>query len=170
MTNLKNNADQFYEALQLLIRETDADALLMNTSMIAKVQTVARVLGYKTESEVAFGRKVTSMDGVRFMDLRNHYTVDNDAATATPVVKSELSRKIGSAAADTAGLTDIYAVKFDINDGFHGVTLTGTSGISQYLPDFSKPGAVKDGEVEMVAATVLKNTRHAGVLRNIKIA
>lgn len=161
MTNLKNNADQFYEALQLLIRETDADALLMNTSMIAKVQTVARVLGYKTESEVAFGRKVTSMDGVRFMDLRNHYTVDNDAATATPVVKSELSRKIGSAAADTAGLTDIYAVKFDINDGFHGVTLTGTSGISQYLPDFSKPGAVKDGEVEMVAATVLKNTRHA---------
>lgn len=170
MTNLKNNADQFYEALQLLIRETDADALLMNTSMIAKVQTVARVLGYKTESEVAFGRKVTSMDGVRFMDLRNHYTVDNGAATAAPVVKSGLSRKIGSAAADTAGLTDIYAVKFDINDGFHGVTLTGTSGISQYLPDFSKPGAVKDGEVEMVAATVLKNTRHAGVLRNIKIA
>ena len=32
------------------------------------------------------------------------------------------------------------------------------------------PSAVKDGEVEMVAATVLKNTQHAGVLRNIKIA
>ena len=30
--------------------------------------------------------------------------------------------------------------------------------------------SVKDGEVEMVAATVLKNTQHAGVLRNIKIA
>lgn len=26
-----------------------------------------------------------------------------------------------------------------------------------------------DGEVEMVAATVLKNTKHAGVIRNIKI-
>lgn len=171
ITNLKNNADQFYEALQLLIRETDADALLMNTSMIAKVQTVARVLGYKTDTEEAFGKKVTSMDGVRFMDLQNHYTVSGSAATANAVVKSGLSRKVpSSAGSDTTGLTDIYAVKFDVNDGFHGVTLTGTSGISQYLPDFSKPGAVKDGEVEMVAATVLKNTRHAGVLRNVKIA
>lgn len=70
----------------------------------------------------------------------------------------------------TTGLTDIYAVKFDVNNGFHGATLTGNSIIDQYLPDFNQPGAVKDGEVEMVAATVLKNTKHAGVLRNIKIA
>lgn len=48
-------------------------------------------------------------------------------------------------------------------------SLTGNSAIRQYLPDFNAPGAVKDGEVEMVAATVLKNTAHAGVLRNIKI-
>lgn len=171
ITNLKANADQFYEALQLLIRETDADALLMNNSMIAKVQTVARVLGYKTETEEAFGRKVTSMDGVRFMDLKNHYTVSDSATTANAVVKSGLSRKVpASASSETTGLTDIYAVKFDVNDGFHGVTMTGSEGIHTYLPDFSKPGAVKDGEVEMVAATVLKNTRHAGVLRNIKIA
>lgn len=45
ITNLKTNADQFYEALQVLIRETEAQALLMNSSMIAKIQTVARVLG-----------------------------------------------------------------------------------------------------------------------------
>ena len=45
-----------------------------------------------------------------------------------------------------------------------------SSAISQYLPDFNQPGAVKDGEVEMVAATVLKNTKHAGVIRNVKIA
>lgn len=67
-------------------------------------------------------------------------------------------------------LKDINAVKFDVNDGFHAATITGSSAISQYLPDFNQPGAVKDGEVEMVAATVLKNTKHAGVLRNIKIA
>lgn len=168
ITNLKSNADEFYEALQLLIRSTDADALLMNTSMIAKIQTVARVLGYKTETEDAFGRKVTSMDGIRFMDLKNHYTVASSTATANAVVKDGLTRTV--ATASTTGLTDIYAVKFDVNEGFHGVTLTGTSGIHQYLPDFDKPGAVKDGEVEMVAATVLKNTAHAGVLRNIKIA
>ncbi|MEG0303913.1 major capsid protein [Gordonibacter sp.] len=171
MTTLKANADEFYEALMLLVRNTNADALLMNTSMIAKVQTVARVLGYKTETEEAFGKKAVSMDGVRFMDLKNHYTVASSSATASPVVKSGISRKVASSdSANTDGLTDIYAVKFDVNDGFHGATLTGTSAISQYLPDFTKPGAVKDGEVEMVGATVLKNTANAGVLRNIKIA
>lgn len=167
---LKTNADQFYEALQLLIKETNADALLMNSATIAKVQTLARVLGYKTDTEEAFGRKVTSMDGVRFMDLGNHYTVDTQTATANSVVKAGISRKIANAGTDTTGLTDIYAVKFGVDDGFHGVSLTGSNAIHTYVPDFNQPGAVKKGEVEMVAATVLKNTHHAGVLRNIKIA
>lgn len=169
MASLKNNADQLYEQIQLLIKNTDADALLMNSSMIAKVQTMARILGYKTESEEAFGRKVTSMDGVRFMDLGKHYTVASSTVTGNDCVKSGISRTISSSSA-TSGLTDIYAVKFDVNDGFHAASLTGNSAIRQYLPDFNAPGAVKDGEVEMVAATVLKNTAHAGVLRNIKIA
>ena len=166
ITNLKNNADQFYEALQVLINTTAADALLMNTSMISKIQTVARILGYKTETEEAFGKKVMSMDGVRFMDLGKHYTVSGSTVTGNDCVKAGISRTVGTA---QTGLTDIYAVKFDVNDGFHAASLTGTSAISQYIPDFTKPGAVKDGEVEMVAATVLKNTAHAGVLRNIKI-
>lgn len=167
---LKTNADQFYEVLQLLIKETNADALLMNSATIAKVQTLARVLGYKTDTEETFGRKVTSMDGVRFMDLGNHYTVSDNAVTANSVVKSGISRKIGTATTETSGLTDIYAVKFGVEDGFHGVSLTGSNAIHTYVPDFNQPGAVKKGEVEMVAATVLKNTRHAGVLRNVKIA
>lgn len=169
MSNLKNNADQLYEALSILIKKTNANALLMNSSMISKIQTMARVLGYKTESEEAFGKKVVSMDGVRFMDLGNHYTVSGSTVTANACVKDGLSRTIGSGSTATTGLSDIYAVRFDVNEGFHGATLTGTSGISQYLPDFNAPGAVKDGEVEMVAATVLKNTANAGVLRNIKI-
>lgn len=168
MTKLKANADQLYEMLQILIRETSADALLMNSSMISKIQTMARILGYKTESEEAFGKKVVSMDGVRFMDLKNHYTVSDSAATAVPCVKSGISRTVGGTA--VTGLTDIYAIKFDVNEGFHAATITGSSAISQYVPDFTKPGAVKEGEVEMVAATVLKNTKHAGVIRNIKIA
>lgn len=163
MAKLKENADQLYEYLQILIKETSADALLLNSSMISKIQTMARILGYKTESEEAFGKKITTMDGVRFMDLQNHYTVDGETATANSCVKSNITRDAGT------GLTDIYAVKFDVNDGFHAATITGNSAISQYIPDFTKPGAVKDGEVEMVAATVLKNTKHAGVLRNIKL-
>lgn len=166
----KANADEFYEVLTLLVKATQADALLMNTDMIAKAQTVARVLGYKTETEEAFGKKVVSLDGVRFMDLQNHYTVSGSVAVPNAVVKKGLERTIGGASTKTTGLTDIYAVKFDVNDGFHGISLAGGSVIDQYLPDFSKPGTVKDAEVEMIAATVLKNTQHAGVLRNIKIA
>lgn len=168
MAKLKENADALYEQLQILIKKTNADALLMNSAMIAKIQTMARILGYKTDSEEAFGRKVVSMDGKRFMDLGDHYTVSGSNVTANSCVKAGMTRTIASAS--TTGLTDIYAVKFDVNEGFHAVSLTGNSGIHQYLPDFNAPGAVKDGEVEMVAATVLKNTAHAGVLRNIKIA
>lgn len=168
MAQLKANADEFYEALTNLIKNTGANALLMNTSMVSKVQTVARVLGYKTETEEAFGRKVVAMDGVRFMDLQNHYTVSGSTATANPIVKKGLSRTVGGGS--KTGLTDIYAVKFDVNDGFHAVSLAGGKVIDQYLPDFSQPGAVKKGEVEMVAACALKNTAHAGVLRNVKIA
>ena len=164
---LKTNADQFYELLTTLIRDTDADALLMNSKTIAKVQTLARILGYKTESEEAFGKKIVSMDGVRLMDLKNHYTVSGSQATAVPCVKDGITRTVSTS---QTGLTDIYAVKFDVNDGFHGATLTGTAGISKYLPDFTNPGAVKEGEVEMVAAAILKNTAHAGVLRNLKLA
>lgn len=168
MANLKNNADQLYEMLQDLIRYTDADALLMNTKMLSKVQTMARILGYKTESEEAFGKKAVSMDGVRFMDLKNHYTVSGGTTVkAESCVKDGIERTVSTS---QTGLTDIYAVKFDVNEGFHAATITGSSAISQYVPDFKKPGAVKEGEVEMVAATILKNTQHAGVLRNIKIA
>ena len=158
ITNTKANADEFYEALSLLIKSTNADALLMNTQMIAKIQTVARLLGYKTETEEAFGKKVTSIDGVRFMDMKNHYTVSEGVAVPNSVVKVN------------EGKTDIYAVKFDVNDGFHGISLSGSAVIDKYLPDFNAPGVMKNAEVEMIAATVLKNTQHAGVLRNIKIA
>lgn len=158
ITNLKANADEFYEALTLLIKSTNADALLMNTQMIAKIQTVARILGYKTETEEAFGKKVTSIDGVRFMDMKNHYTVQDGVAVPNSVVGVN------------EGLTDIYGVKFDVNDGFHGISLNGSAVIEQYLPNFNDPGVMKKAEVEMIAATVLKNTQHAGVLRNIKIA
>ena len=159
----KANADEFYEMITKLIRETNADALLLNSDMIAKIQTVARVLGYKTESEEAFGKKIATIDGVALLDMKNHYTVSGGTATKTPIVKNNITRDAGT------GLTDIYSVKFDVNDGFHGISLAGSNVINKYMPDFNAPGTVKEAEVEMVAATVLKNTNNAGVLRNIKI-
>lgn len=169
MAQLKANADAFYEALVQLINRTHADALIVNEGMKTKIQTVARILGYKTESEEAFGRVVTTIgEGkVRLIDLGNVVTVSSNAAVETPIIGTK-SRSINSAT--VTGLTDIYAVHFGVLDGFHGVTLSGNSAIQQYLPDFNTPGAVKKGEVEMVAAVALKNVKAAGVLRNIKIA
>lgn len=178
MAKLKENADVFYEALLKLINSTGAQALLVNESMKTKIQTVARVLGYKTESEEAFGRVVTSIgEGkVRLIDLKNKYKVvssEEDDETEITVTEEPIigikSRKLGEAQADTTGLTDIYGVRFDVDKGFCGVTITGDKAIDTYLPDFTTPGAVKTGEVEMVAAVALKDTHAAGVLRNIKI-
>ena len=160
MAKLKENADVFYEALLKLINSTGAQAIMCNGDMKTKIQTVARILGYKTESEEAFGRTITTIgEGkVRIIDLKNHVTVSDGAAVETPVI-----------GVDETGLTDIFAVKFSVTDGFHGVTLTGNSAINKYLPDFNTPGAVKKGEVEMVACVALKNLKSAGVLRNVKI-
>lgn len=172
MAKLKENADIFYEQLLMLINRTGANALFVNDSMKTKIQTVARVLGYKTESEEAFGRVVTTIgeNKVRLIDLKNVVEVtdeaDNKVATEKPIIDIKTRTVTES---ETTGLTDIYAVKFSVQDGFHGVTLTGNSGISKYLPDFNTPGAVKYGEVEMVACVALKSTKSAGVLRNVKI-
>jgi len=169
MAKLEENASVFYEALIKLINRTGADALFVNEDMKSKIQTVARVLGYKTESEEAFGRVVTTIgeNKVRLIDLGDVVTASGETAVETPIIGLK-TRKVGSEASVT-GLTDIYAVKFDVKKGFHGVTLTGSSGVNTYLPDFNTPGAVKKGEVEMVACVALKNTKGAGVLRNVKI-
>ena len=160
MAKLTENADVFYEALLKLINSTGAHAIMCNGDMKTKIQTVARKLGYKTESEEAFGRTITTIgEGkVRIIDLKNVVTEKGGVAEETPVI-----------GVDESGLTDIYAVKFSVTDGFHGVTLTGNNAINKYLPDFNTPGAVKKGEVEMVACVALKNVKSAGVLRNVKI-
>ncbi len=167
--NSNQNANTFYEALINLINKTGAQAILVNEGMKTKIQTVARILGYKTESEEAFGRTVTTIgEGkVRIIDLKNVVTVSGDEAVETPIISGSIARTVDSVA--QTGLTDIYAVRFGVLDGFLGVTLTGNSAIKTFLPDFKQPGAVKTGEVEMVAAVALKNTKAAGVLRNIKI-
>ncbi|HFU3963058.1 major capsid protein [Streptococcus suis] len=168
MAKLKENADAFYEELLKLINRTGAHALFVNEGMKTKIQTVARVLGYKTESKEDFGRTITTIGegNVRLIDLKNIVTTSEGAAVETPIIGTK-TRTV--ATVSTTGLTDIYAVKFGVLDGFHGVTLTGSNGITSYLPDFNQPGAVKKGEVEMVGCVALKNTKAAGVLRNVKI-
>lgn len=169
MEKVKENADMFYEKLLKLINSTGANAIMVNEDMKTKIQTVARILGYKTESEEAFGRVVTTIgeNKVRIIDMGNVVTVDDEENVIETPIIGKKERNVGGS--NVTGLTDIYAIKFDVNNGFHGVTLTGDRVLRQYLPDFNAPGAVKTGEVEMVAAVALKNTNAAGVLRNVKV-
>lgn len=163
---LEENASVFYEKLKKLISATGADALLVNEDMKLKIETVAAYLGYKTESEEAFGKTYSKVGSVKIAELGNKVAVDGETVTEEPIIAVK-ERNVGGASA--TGITDIYAVHYGVEDGFCGVTLNGDNGIDQYLPDFKTAGAVKTGEVEMVACVALKKTKAAGVLRNIKI-
>ncbi|MCB6603536.1 phage capsid protein, partial [Erysipelatoclostridium ramosum] len=52
----------------------------------------------------------------------------------------------------------------------HGISPKGEKLIKTYLPDMKAPGAVKTGEVEMLAGIVLKNSKKAGVFRKVKVS
>ena len=69
---------------------------------------------------------------------------------------------------NAGGETSLYAVRLGM-DGFHGISMAGQPPVKAWLPDYKTAGAVKKGEVEMVAAIALKATKAAGVLRKIKV-
>ena len=131
------------------------DFLMCNSKLATKIRSAARRAGYLTRSEDAFGRQVTGYADIPILDLGMYY----NGTSSVPVVGIDATKKT----------TDLYAVTLGL-DAFHGVSMANGSLIHTYLPDLSKPGAVKDVEVEMVAAVVLKNTLKAGVFRNIQIA
>ena len=155
-TNYKNMLDM----VDALLAELDGmpTMFMANGALITKIKACARRAGYLTHSEDAFGRTVEAYNGIPLVDLQYYF----DGSTETPVVPIVTRNE------SVTGLTDLYAVRFGL-DGFHAVSPMGNKIINTTLPDFSTAGAVKSGDVEMVAATVLKKTRAAGVLRNVKI-
>ena len=168
---IDTNWKVFLDALDEFLAEISGtpSMIMGNSKMITRIKQVARRDGYLTQREHAFGRKVDAYDGIPLVDLKYYTSVSGSIVSEVPVVPIVDTRKPGSASSAVTGLTDIYAVTMDIANGFHGVSLTGNNLINTYLPDLKAPGAVKTGEVEMTAAVALKNTRSAGVLRNIKI-
>jgi len=153
---LLENLDNFLSVL-----DGTPDAIMGNTKLINKLKAAARVAGYMTSGEDAFGRTVEGYNGIEFIDLGQYF----NGTTTVPVVPIR-TRTVGGTS--TTGLTDLYAVTFAL-DGFHGVTPAGGVGMKAFLPDLNAPGAVKRGEVEMVAGVVLKKTLKAAVLRNVKV-
>lgn len=157
---LDNNYNAFLDELDAFISilAEKPDILLMNNKMLTKVRAAARRAGFYERSTDGFGRVVEKYNGIPMMDCGQYY---NGTKTVDVVETSEPS-------ASAYGETAIYAVKLGLN-AFHGISVDGKKMLRTYLPDLSAPGAVKKGEVEMLAAAVLKNSKMAGVLKRIKI-
>lgn len=155
--NMDSNYNAFLDELDEFMSMIDGNAsmLLMNSKMLTKVRGIARRAGYYGSSRDEFGRLVETYNGVPMLDVGKYY---NGSATVD-VVETDGS----------AGTTDIYAVSLGL-DALHGISPTGTGVIQSYMPDLAAPGAVKTGEVELVAGIALKNTLKAARLKSIKIA
>lgn len=164
--------DENYKKVMDLLDEAIAElcgrpsVIMANTSTITKLKQIARRAGYMTRSEDAFGRSVDGYDGIPFLDMKYYPHKEADGSyTEKPIIPIQ-TRTVGGK--QISGLTDIYLPVIG-RKSFHGVTVKGEKFIKHYMPDLAAPGAVKKGEVEMLAAIALKSSRGAGVLRNIKI-
>ena len=148
------NYNAFLDEMDGFLGALDGSAtmLLMNRAMLIKLRSIARRAGYYERTKDDFGRTVETYAGVPMVDLGNYY----DGAKTVDVVATE------------GGKTAIYAVSLGL-DGLHGISPTGDGVIHTYMPDLKAPGAVKTGEVELVAGIALKNTLKAAVLKDIVI-
>lgn len=154
-SNMDANANAFLDELDefLAVLDGTPDMLMMNKKMLAKIRGAARRAGYYERTKDDFGRTVEKYNGIELLDMGGYY----NGTTTVDVIPT------------AGGKTSLYAVKFGL-DGFHGISPTGTGVIQSYMPDMTAPGAVKKGEVELVAGVALKNTLKAAVLKDVTIA
>lgn len=151
---ITENHIKFLDMLDEFLSSLDGrpGALMGNSKLINKIKAVARRTSMYTQTADAFGRQVSTYDGIPLIDLGSKAGSNDDVVPT----------KAGD------GTTSLYAVRFGL-DGFHAISLAGQPPVKANLPKFETAGAVKRGDVEMVAGVVLKATKSAGVLRNIKV-
>lgn len=151
---LDENYKAFLDALDEFLMSLDGTPSFIggNTKLIAKIRAVARRAGmYNTKAD-EFGNQVEYYGIVPLIDL------GAKAGSNNPVVAID----------GVTGETSLYAARLGM-DGFHAISMAGVAPVQIWLPDFTTAGAVKSGEVEMVAAVALKATKAAGVFRKIKV-
>jgi hypothetical protein len=139
-------------------------AILGNTASITRVRALARWAAMYTATEDSLGRKIEMYGQWVLQDI-------GDRATGSGPIVPIQTRDAdgGGAGGNITGLTDLYAASFGL-DALHGASLAGQPLVNTYMPDFSLPGAVKSGEIEMgPVAAVIRNTRACGVMRNLKV-
>ena len=146
------NYAAFLDELDEFLSRLDGvpSALMGNSKMCAKLRAVARRAGMYQVTKDDFGRQVEHYGNIPFVDL------GAKAGSNDPIV------------ATVDGATSLYAVRLAM-DGFHAISMAGVAPVQIWLPDFTTAGAVKTGEVEMVAGCALKATKAAGVLRGVKV-
>ena len=125
--------------------------LAMNRKLRSAFNKVGRRTVAFTETRDEFGKPVQYYNGIQLL------TIGDKPNTTNPIIKN-----------DAVNGTSLYAVRVGL-DGVCAITPEGDDIINVYMPDFTTPGAVKTGEVEMVAGMALKATKAAGVLRKIKV-
>ncbi len=154
---IDTNYKLFLDVLDEFLMGLDGtpSAIMGNTKLIAKIRAVARRSAMYNTSMDEFGQQVEKYGNTPLVDL------GSKAGSNDPVVPIGVDT--------SAGLTSLYAVRLGL-DGFHGISMAGQPPVRTWLPDFTTAGAVKKGEVEMVAAVALKATKAAAVLRKIKVA
>ena len=152
---LDSNYNAFLDEMDgfLSVLDGNPSLLLMNRSMLVKLRAIARRAGYYERKTDDFGRTVETYAGVPMVDMGQYF----DGEKLSDVIETK------------DGKTAIYAVSLGL-DGFHGISPLGSGVIQSYMPDLNAPGAVKTGEVELVAGVALKNTLKAAVLGGIAIA
>ena len=152
---LDENYNAFLDEMDSFLSCLDGapSMLLMNRQMLVKLRSIARRAGYYERTKDDFGRVVETYAGIPMVDMGKYF----DGSKTVDVVET-----------DANGKTAIYAVSLGL-DGFHGISPMGDGVINSYMPDLNAPGAVKTGEVELVAGVALKNTLKAAVLKDIAV-
>jgi hypothetical protein len=139
-------------------------AILGNTSLIARIRSIARWAGMYTAEKDSLGRQVEMYGPWVLVDI------GDNATGAAPIIPNYSADADGGGAGGTiTNLTDLYAVSFGL-DSFHGASMAGVPLVQTWMPDYNTAGAVKSGEIEMgPVAAVLRNTKACGAIRKIKV-
>ncbi|MGY0023748.1 major capsid protein [Streptomyces sp. YJ-C3] len=140
-------------------------AILGNTKSITRMRALARWAGIYTQTKDDLGRQIEMYGPWTLIDL------GDNATGSAPIIPTETRDTDGAGGGgNITNVTDLYAASFGL-DALHGASVAGKPLVETWMPDFSQAGAVKSGEIEMgPVAMVLRNSKSAGVLRNVKVA
>lgn len=152
---IEQNWKTFLYELRQTIKLLDGapTVMVVNDDLFSVFQTVADYSAQFQSTKTDMGSEIVKYGSATIVKC------GDKPGTSKPIIATD----------ETKGTTDIYLARIGL-DGVHGVTPSGQKAPKTYLPDLSQPGAVKTGEVEMIAAMAVKATRSAAVLRGIQVA